>query len=170
MTTLRPATEADVSVLIELARRSWLSGFAKTAPLELVRDRLAREFEREWYTRYWRDMTVAAAVDLGVVGVVQPMHDEINGLWVEPAAQGRGIGTALLRHGEQVIAAAGSRRVWLNCSGFNPRACQFYRAQGYRETGRRTHVRPDGVVEEMITYERLLSNVPDAHPDHGVWG
>jgi hypothetical protein len=91
MTILRPAREADVPALVELARRSWLSAFAATAPAALVRDRLAREFERDWYPRYWPDMTVAE--DGGVpLGVVQPMGDEVNGLWVDPAAQVRGSG------------------------------------------------------------------------------
>ena len=49
MTTLRPAREADVPALVELARRSWLSAFAATAPAAFVRDRLARDVERDWY-------------------------------------------------------------------------------------------------------------------------
>ena len=33
---LRLAREADLPVLIELARRSWLSAFAQTAPFSLI--------------------------------------------------------------------------------------------------------------------------------------
>lgn len=161
MLNLRAATEGDLPGLIELARRSWLSGFAETAPAAFVRDWLARDFEREWYPRFWREMTVAE--DGGaVVGVVQPLRDEINGLWVEPAAHGRGIGTALLLHGEGAIAAAGYVRAWLSCSGFNLRACRFYRARGYREVGRAARERAGGVVEEMLTYERAFARTPDA--------
>src|SRR5262249_30064225 len=112
MTTLRPAREADVPALVELAQRSWLSAFAGTAPAAFVRDRIARELERDWYPRYWPDMTVAEDGEV-LLGVVQPMGDEVNGLWVDPAAQGRGIGTALLRHAERQIVAAGHGRAWL---------------------------------------------------------
>jgi ribosomal protein S18 acetylase RimI-like enzyme len=161
MTTLRPACESDVPGLIELARRSWLSGFAGSAPAAFVREWLAREFERGWYPRYWPDMTVAEAGGV-VLGVVQPMKDEINGLWVDPAAQGRGVGTTLLRHGEEVIAAAGYGRAWLSCSGFNPTAQRFYLKRGYREVGRESKERAGGVVEELLSYERPLSRPQQA--------
>ncbi|HJZ55642.1 MAG TPA: GNAT family N-acetyltransferase [Gemmataceae bacterium] len=163
MMTLRPACEADVPALIELARRSWLSGFTGSAPAAFVRDRLAREFERDWYPRHWPAMTVAE--DAGVLlGVVQPEGDEVNGLWVAPEAQGRGVGTALLRHAERQIAAAGHGRAWLTCSGFNPGAARFYLARGYREVGRATKDRGGGLVEELLTFERQLAPHREAEP------
>lgn len=159
MRILRPAREDDLTRLIDLARRSWLSGFSPAAPANFVRDWLARDFERAWYPRYWRDMTVA--VDGGVVvGVVQPMGDEVNGLWVAPESQGRGIGTALLSHAEHEIAAAGHRRAWLTCSAFNARGCRFYLARGYQEVGRESKRRAGGVVEEVVTYARSLPQTP----------
>src|SRR5262245_61299107 len=153
---LRPARETDLPALIELARRSWLSGFADSAPAEFVRDWLARDFERQWYPEHWPAMTVAEAHE-GVLGVVQPMKDEINGLWVDPSAQGRGIGTALLVHGEREIASAGYERAWLSCSGFNPKAMRFYLARGYQQVRTETKVRACGVLEEMFVYDRPLS-------------
>lgn len=51
---------------------------------------------------------MATAEEGGIVlGVVQPMLDEVNGLWVEPSVQGRGVSTAILRYAEETIAAAG---------------------------------------------------------------
>jgi GNAT superfamily N-acetyltransferase len=155
MMTLRPAREEDVPALIELVRRSWLSGFAPSAPAAFVQQRLARDFERDWYPRHWPAMTVAE--DGGVLlGLVQPEGDEVNGLWVAPEAQGRGVGTALLRHAERLIAAAGHARAWLTCSGFNPGAARFYLARGYREIARTTKDRGGGIVEEVLTFERRL--------------
>jgi ribosomal protein S18 acetylase RimI-like enzyme len=161
MITLRPAREADVPSLIELARRSWLSGFAGSAPAAFVQDRLAREFERDWYPRHWPAMTVAEGGG-ALLGVVQPEGDEVNGLWVAPEAQGQGVGTALLRHAERQIAAAGYGRAWLTCSGFNPAAARFYLARGYREVGRATNDRGGGLVEELLTFERPLAPHPEA--------
>jgi ribosomal protein S18 acetylase RimI-like enzyme len=155
---LRPAREADLPGLIALARRSWAGGFADSAPAELVREWLARDFEAGWYPRYWPDMTVAEA-DGVLLGLVQPMKDEINGLWVDPAAQGRGVGTALLSHGEGRIAAAGYGRVWLSCSGFNPKAVRFYTARGYRRFRVEAKERAGGVVEEMFYFDRRLPRV-----------
>jgi [ribosomal protein S18]-alanine N-acetyltransferase len=160
---LRPARESDVPALIELARRSWVSGFTD-APPEFIREWLARQFEQSWYPRYWPNMTVAEAGGL-LLGLVQPMKDEVNGLWVDPAAQGRGVGTALLRHGEAAIAAAGYGRAWLSCSGFNPIGLRFYEVRGYHRCGGETKVRANGVVEEMVIFERQLA--PSAVPDEG---
>ena len=156
MMILRPATAADVAALIELARRSWLGGFAG-APPEFIREWHAREFEREWYPKYWPSMTVAEA-DGTLLGLVQPMNDEVNGLWVDPAAQGRGVGTALLGHGEATVAAAGYGRAWLSCSGFNPKALRFYEARGYRRFKTETNVRASGVVEDVVYFERDLTD------------
>src|SRR5262249_1700300 len=128
---LRPACEGDLLALIELARRACLSAFADSAPPEVVREWRARDFEWGWYPKHWPSMTLAEA-DGVVLGVVQPMKDEINGLWVDPAAQRRGIGTALLLHGEAEIASAGYGRAWLSCSAFNPKAMRFYLARRYR--------------------------------------
>jgi ribosomal-protein-alanine N-acetyltransferase len=152
---LRPATEADLPGMIALAKRSWLGAFGETAPAEFVRDWLARGFESDWYPRYWQSMTVAEA-DGVLLGVVQPMDDEVNGLWVDPSAQGRGIGTALLLHGESQIAAAGYSRAWLSCSGWNPRALRFYEARGYRLFRTEMKARAGGVREGMAYYERPL--------------
>jgi ribosomal-protein-alanine N-acetyltransferase len=160
MTILRPARENDVTGLIELARRSWLSGFADSAPAEFVREWLAREFECGWYPKYWPHMTVAESEGC-LLGVVQPMADEINGLWVDPSAQGRGIGTALLLHGEAEVASAGHGRVWLSCSGFNTKAQYFYIARGYRQSGSEMKARACGVREPMLIYERRLPPTPD---------
>src|SRR5262249_55793660 len=140
MMNLRPVCESDVPVLIELARRSWLSAFADFAPAEFIREWRARDFESDWYPKYWRSRRVAEA-DGTVLGLVQPLKDEVNGLWVDPSAQGRGVGTALLRHGEGEVLAAGYGRAWLSCSGFNPKALRFYLARGYRQVGSETKVR-----------------------------
>jgi ribosomal-protein-alanine N-acetyltransferase len=156
---LRPARAADLSALIDLARRSRRAAFAG-APAALLQEWAGRDFEGEWYPKHWPAMTVAD--DDGVIlGLVQPTADEVNGLWVDPAAQGRGVGTALLRHAEAAIAAAGYARAWLSCSGFNPNALGFYRARGYRPFRTETRARAGGVVEDLVYFERLLPTAGD---------
>jgi hypothetical protein len=68
MVTIRPASEGDPSGLIELARGSWVSGFAH-APSGFVSAWLGRDFERDWSGRYWSEMFVAEECGalLGVV-------------------------------------------------------------------------------------------------------
>jgi ribosomal-protein-alanine N-acetyltransferase len=159
---IRPACESDLPALIELAQRSWLSGFA-LAPAEMIRERLARQFEQDWYPRYWRTMTIAEEGGM-LLGVVQPEGNEVNGLWVAPESQGQGVGTALLRHAESQIAAAGHNWAWLTCSGFNTAAIGFYMARAYRETSRSVKDRGAGLVEELITFERRFATTLDTLP------
>ena len=163
MVNLRPARESDLPHLIALAKRSWSSAFTGCAPDEFVREWLARDFENEWYPKYRHEMTVAE-IDGVVVGLVQPTKDEINGLWVDPAAQSQGVGTALLSHGEKEIAAAGYDRCWLSCSSFNPKAQRFYLARGYQHVRSEAKPRAGGVIEDMCYYEFALPRI--RQPEH----
>jgi ribosomal protein S18 acetylase RimI-like enzyme len=153
--TLRPATEADVPELIELARRSWLSAFAQTAPFPLIEAWAASDRTSDHYRRYWRDMLVLEEAR-AILGLVQPMEAEINGLWVHPAYQGQGVGTRLLRAGEDAIRASGHAIAWLHCSAFNPKALAFYVKRGYVETRRVTSTHPTGLTIVDIRMERAL--------------
>lgn len=56
----------------------------------------------------------------------------VSDLWVEPACQGRGVGSALLAALEARIAATGRRIVQLEVLSANVRAMALYRYRGYR--------------------------------------
>jgi ribosomal protein S18 acetylase RimI-like enzyme len=157
MASLRPAEERDVERLIEIARRSWLSAFAQTAPFSMILRWARSDREATWYPKYWPAMLVAT-VDDAVVGLVQPSNDEINGLWVAPQHQRQGHGSALLRAGESVIRASGLKRAWLTCSNFNTSALAFYRSQGYAEVRRSEQILPCGAREENIVLDRFLGD------------
>src|SRR5690349_9346442 len=99
---IRPARPEDVAPMIELARRSWLSAFAQTAPFPLIEWWVRADRTTSWYEQHWPEMLVLE--DDGVlVGILQPKDSEINGLWVHPGRQGTGAGTLLLRTGEEII-------------------------------------------------------------------
>jgi ribosomal protein S18 acetylase RimI-like enzyme len=153
---LRPAVCGDVPQLIEICRRGWLSAFAQTVPFELIRYWV----ERDWYashcSHYWRRMTVAHR-DRSVIGVMEPLGDEINGLWLLPSALGRGIGTRLTDIGEAQIRAAGHRIAWVSCAACNEGAPGFCRRRGYVERRRYVHrIDAIGLDEPMIELERRL--------------
>ena len=155
MLLLRRATAADVPALVVIARRAWLGAFAESAPPSLIAAWRARDREPAWYAKHWPTVTVALLFGKHV-GLVQPAGDEINGLWVDPAHEGEGIGDALLRAAEREIAAAGHTHAWLTCSGFNPRALEFYRAKGYAERERGAEIVADGVIDRVYVLERAL--------------
>ena len=152
---IRPARPDDLDALIEVGRRAWLSAFAQTAPFGLIARWASSDVTVEHYTRYWPDMHVLEE-ESRILGLVQPARDEINGLWVHPAYQGTGAGTALLRGGERLIREAGHTTAWLHCSVMNPRALGFYLHRGYVETGRDKGMHPWGFPYENIRLERAL--------------
>ena len=152
--TLRGATEADVPPLVDIARRSWLSAFETSAPPAFIERWRGKDRETAWYAAYWPAMTVAE-LDGVPIGLVQPSDDEVNGLWVAPEAQRRGVGSALLAHAERQIAVSGHERAWLSCSEYNPRALAFYISRGYREVRRQSEVLEPELVDNVIILERL---------------
>lgn len=142
-------------MLIELARRSWLSAFAQTTPFSLIVWWAREDPMTGWYQQHWRQMTVLEE-DGTIIGLVQQAKAEISGLWVHPAHQAKGAGTLLLRAGEEAILGAGHRKAWLECSAFDPRALAFYQRRGYAETTRRRHTHRSGIEIEDVILERAL--------------
>ena len=153
--SIRPARAEDVEPLIELARRSWLSAFAQTAPFALIAWWVQTDRTRTIYEQHWPEMLVLEE-DRTIIGLVQPANGEINGLWVLPDRQGTGAGSQLLEAGEDVIRREGYALAWLTCSGFNADAFRFYQRRGYVETGRHRYLHPSGVEVEDIRMERRL--------------
>jgi len=153
--TIRPASEADVPRMIEVFRRSFLSGFAFTAPFPIIQQWIRRNPETSRYPAHWAQMFVHER-DGTITGLLQPTYDEINGLWIHPDYQGQGIGSHLLDFGETIIQERGHVRSWLTCSGFNPRALGFYRARGYSVFRSSREMHECGVEEEMFEMERRL--------------
>lgn len=155
-TSLRRATEADVPVLIDVARRSWLSAFAGTAPHRVIRAWAEANREAAWYPENWPGVTVAE-VGGTAVGLVHHRGDEISGLWVRPSEQGCGVGTMLLRAVEQQIRAAKHARAWLGSSSYNTRAHRFFASRGYTITRRCLDTSASGVQGELVVFERALA-------------
>lgn len=64
-----------------------------------------------------------------VAGYASVTRRHLENLFVAPAAQGRGVGRALLREVEQRLAGPGG--VTLHCLQVNPDARRFYERHGY---------------------------------------
>jgi protein-tyrosine phosphatase len=59
----------------------------------------------------------------------------VHGLAARHEAAGQGVGLALLRHVERVVAAAGGTAVRLDCDADNPRLRAYYERAGYVHRG-----------------------------------
>jgi ribosomal protein S18 acetylase RimI-like enzyme len=115
--SLRPATAADVPVVVSLLEQ----GFGWSGPDDLG-DRLER----------------TALIELrgAVVGTLFLHRDDeaqasIYGFAVEPTMQGRGIGRAALRQACQQLRANGARRIGLDVDVANDRALGLYTSIGF---------------------------------------
>ena len=103
------------------------------------------------YLPQMSDLRVAVDESNEVVGFLAQDAGHIHMLFVDPAAQRRGVGTALL---EDVASQLGELRLDVNEQ--NPSARAFYEAKGFREVGRSDvdgqgrpfpllHLRRDGI-------------------------
>ncbi len=137
--TIRVARKDEREAFIAMALRSWLDAHERLLTAAEVTDAPAM-LERAWDER-WRQFHVAETqgalagfYSLGSAGDTK----ENNYLWhlyVDPAWQRQGVGTALNRAALDEIAARGADTAWLDVIAKNTKALAFYRALGWREIG-----------------------------------
>ena len=113
------------------------------------------------YLVAWQD---GVPVGTGVVrwaGRGTSRDPEITNLQVEPAARGRGAGTALIRFAEDLARGRGFARAAIGVGEDNPRAAALYERLGYTDSGARwtgsyTWYDADGVEHEETEHVRML--------------
>jgi len=124
---LRPATPGDVEALARVAHASFHQGFADIMTAESLAQR-PLDFFATRFAEQWPHVTVAL-VDGELLGFSMVRNFHIDMFFVDPAAQGKRIGAAMLRHAE----AAGART--LECFRDNHAARGFYEKAGWHLTG-----------------------------------
>jgi GNAT superfamily N-acetyltransferase len=129
---LRPATAGDVEAIASVWHSAWMDGHLGHVPEALVSDRTLPSFRLRVPARL--DQTTVAVDAEGVVGFVTVHDDEVEQLFVAQRARGTGAAAALLRHGEQRIAAW-FPTAWLAVVAGNARARAFYTRQGWTDGG-----------------------------------
>jgi GNAT superfamily N-acetyltransferase len=136
---IRPATPQDIRPCAELLVRAWhraYGDFIAAADMPTVQERVARLEEQavDDLDVFEQDGRVA-----GVVRVTkqtgEPGVGELQVLYVEPAAQGAGIGTRLHDHGLDRLRAAGCVEAMLWVWSANGHGRDFYAARGWRPDG-----------------------------------
>ncbi|MBL8348304.1 MAG: GNAT family N-acetyltransferase [Rubrivivax sp.] len=78
---------------------------------------------------------------------------ELARLYVGPGAQGRGVGSALLRRAEAQAGARGCPGLWLTAWIENTKARAFYARAGYQDLGRWDYVFEDRAYENRICFK-----------------
>jgi len=129
---LRRATADDVEAIAEIWHRGWPDGHLGHVPPALRQHRGLDDFRRRVPPRLAG--TIVATIDSRVVGFVMVHDDELEQLYVDPCARGGGAAGALLRQGEDMIAAR-FERGWLAVVPGNSRARRFYANHGWHDAG-----------------------------------
>jgi ribosomal protein S18 acetylase RimI-like enzyme len=130
---IRAATEADAPVIAEIQARTWrwaYGDFIAPEDMPVAEDRVPA----------WREHVASGRVrvfdqDETVVGYSAVDGDELTSLYVDPAAQGAGVGTRLLADAQERIRAAGHARAWLYVYAQNAHGCAFYERHGWVAVG-----------------------------------
>lgn len=129
---IRPATDADAGALAELEVRAWrwaYTDIVAEADMITVDERRAR-----WSGQ---DGVFVAELDGRIVGVVQVASAEVKALYVEPAAQGAGLGTALYDYAIAALRADGAFAATLWVFEGNGHARGFFERRGWVADGAR---------------------------------
>lgn len=153
---VRPAVDADVEAICAVGAATWPATYEALAGPEYV----AHGLERWWSAEAVRDSigrggVFVAELDGAVVGMASVgERDGAPYLWklyVLPDRHGIGAGSALL---DAVVESLprDSTRLGLDFVDGNERAAAFYRARGFRVTGRKPSplgVGPDEILMEV---------------------
>lgn len=131
MATIRNAREEDIPLLVGIGVAAWAQAAAGLADLATLRENARAAFE-QFLVAHWLRVIVAekAGTILGWAAR-EALDDEITDLWVDPARQRQGAGTALVAALEAEIVAAGFEAARLQTHARNDRAVGFFRNRGY---------------------------------------
>ena len=134
MTSIRPATAADMAAVADLWHEGWHSGHVGHVPEGLTAARTLAAFHERTPLRV--DDTTVALSDAGdLLGFVMVVGDEVEQVFVGPTARGTGLAGVLLTEAEHLVAAGGHARAWLAVVAGNARARRFYDKHGWVDEG-----------------------------------
>ncbi|WP_225770511.1 GNAT family N-acetyltransferase [Inquilinus sp. Marseille-Q2685] len=123
--TVRPPVAADLPALADVAWRSTRAAFEHILPAAVLDRKRPEDFARRFAARL-PDLRVAVDAHDAQLGFSLMTGSHLDMLFVDPAAQGRSAGTALLAD----AVARGCRT--LESFAHNRLARRFYESRGFR--------------------------------------
>jgi GNAT superfamily N-acetyltransferase len=131
---IRRATPADAEAVDGVSVRGWERAYTDF----IVPDRMNSAVPREERVARWRERLGRDEIrtwvwdqDGLVAGFASAGRGEVLALYVEPAAQGAGVGSALLEHVERDMREEGSAEATLWVFAANGHGRAFYEARGW---------------------------------------
>src|SRR5438105_3428901 len=143
---VRPRAAGDSRAVRRVARSAWRATYSRLAPAAFIRAVLRGGYGRERLLRGLTDPRRDALVVeegglvLGYADVLEepPRACELMRIYVDPPAQGRGLGRALLLEAARAARRRGASSLSVAVDRRNRRAQAWYRRQGFRPAGRAT--------------------------------
>ena len=163
--TIRHATAQDATVLAELGARTFYDAFAKDNKPEDIDRYIAEAFTPEQMALELADPRSTfflARMNGQTIGYAKlraadtpacvdgPRPIELERIYVDQTAYGRGVGAALMRACLDEARQARYGAVWLGVWERNDRARTFYRKYGFRDVGAKTFTVGDDVQNDRV--------------------
>jgi ribosomal protein S18 acetylase RimI-like enzyme len=165
---LRRATSHDAMAVARVHIGSWRSAYRGIVPQEFL-DSLSVPRRARTYTfdtpetdnhLTWIALDHDAVVGFVTVGKTQvaegPPVGEVQALYVTPDRWRSGVGSELLRQGEELLAAGGHSAAVLWVLADNSRGRSFYEAQGWSASGEQQIVELGGSPLIEVRYQKSL--------------
>ncbi|EJN04828.1 N-acetyltransferase [Phyllobacterium sp. YR531] len=132
MVVIRRATGADIPAIAAVGSSAWASNIFSFEPeLPGMRAHVEKAF-REFAETSFPTVTIAEVEQIVVGwGAREEDNDYISDLWVEPAVQGQGIGSSLLREMKNAILQAGYLKARISTHARNTGAIRLYQREGF---------------------------------------
>ncbi len=133
------ATEKDIALIQELARKSWESAYAEILSKEQIDYMLGTMYSTEEISSQMKDpnyhyfLIQKADELLGFMGYEhhQDCTTKLHRIYLLPEGKGRGIGKASMDFLKKNVSDCGDNRIILNVNKNNP-AKNFYESQGFK--------------------------------------
>ena len=161
---LRSASESDVPLIQDLARRIWHRCYADLLPVE------QRDYMLAWmYAAHKLESEIRRGVDYRIAGVEgapagylawellaggETAH--LHKLYLIPEWHGHGFGQAMLQHVMNAAVLRGARTLELRVNRGNARALRAYRRAGFEPAGERVTDIGAGFVMDDFILRRAL--------------
>lgn len=137
--TFRTATKSDITLIRELAEKSWKDAYAEILSPQQI-DYMLREMysvqeisSQLDHPDYHYDLMIWDEHVVGFMGFqnhYSPQTTKLHRLYLLPEAKGKGIGKAALNLLKQQVATTSDQRIILNVNKYNT-AQHIYQSQGF---------------------------------------
>jgi len=166
MPVIRHARRDEVGSLTAIGLRAWEGAVVGLADVGRMR-RLAENAFADFLHNHWLAVTLIEVDGRARGWVARENFDEIiSDLWIEPEAQGRGLGSHLLADIEHRISSDGFEAVKTKTHAQNTAAIGFFRKHGYGVSWLSTAYAPK--LDRDVEFIGLSK--PLAAADTGIYG